>query len=325
MIYYLISPSYINVVTFASILFAFAVTCLAIYMGKNILPRDGGRAYAINGSKSVGKPRGAGIIFILVFTITCMLFVNLTSEIIIYLILVLAAMLSGYLDDASSSPWGELKKGIIDFIIAVMAAVTYLHYNPNTFDIALFKLTVTLNPVIYGILIVILIWASINVTNCSDGVDGLCGTLSAITLTSAFLLFRIFDIESSFRHVILIMVVCILGYLWFNASPSRLLMGDAGSRAIGIFIAFSFLKLHCPLLFIPLAIILIIDGGLGLIKVSFIRFLQSYAEYTNTYPRPYEKKQGLVRCPGSIQICYHPDSCRCCHYICGYVVLFADS
>ena len=273
MIYYLISPSYSTVVRFASILFACGVTCLAIYMGKKILPRDGGRAYAINGSKSVGKPRGAGIIFILVFTITCMLFVNLTSEIIIYLILVLAAMLSGYLDDASSSPWGELKKGIIDFIIAVMAAVTYLHYNPNTFDIALFKLTVTLNPVIYGILIVILIWASINVTNCSDGVDGLCGTLSAITLTSAFLLFRIFDIESSFRHVILIMVVCILGYRWFNASPSRLLMGDAGSRAIGIFIAFSFLKLHCPLLFIPLAIILIIDGGLGLIKVSFIRFL----------------------------------------------------
>ncbi len=273
MIYYLISPNYINVVTFVSILFAFALTCFAIYMGKNILPRDGGRAYAINGSKSVGKPRGAGIIFILVFTITCMIFVNLTSEIIIYLILVLAAMLSGYLDDASSSPWGELKKGIIDFIIAVRPAITYLHYNPGTFDIALFKLTVTLNPVIYGILIVILIWVSINVTNCSDGVDGLCGTLSAITLTSVFLLFRIFDIESSFRHVILIMVVCILGYLWFNASPSKLLMGDAGSRAIGIFIAFSFLKLHCPLLFIPLAIILIVDGGLGLIKVSFIRFL----------------------------------------------------
>ena len=93
MIYYLISPNYINVVTFASIIFAFAITCLAIYMGKNILPRDGGRAYAINGSKSVGKPRGAGIIFILVFTITCMIFVNLSSEIIIYLILVLAAML----------------------------------------------------------------------------------------------------------------------------------------------------------------------------------------------------------------------------------------
>ena len=273
MIYYLISPNYINVVTFASIIFAFAITCLAIYMGKNILPRDGGRAYAINGSKSVGKPRGAGIIFILVFTITCMIFVNLSSEIIIYLILVLAAMLSGYLDDASSSPWGELKKGIIDFVIAVMAAVTYLHYNPNTFDISLFKLTVTLNPIIYGVLIVILIWVSINVTNCSDGVDGLCGTLSVVTLASVYILFKSFNIESAYRHTVLIMVVCILGYLWFNASPSKLLMGDAGSRAIGIFIAFAFLKLHSPLLYIPLAIVLIIDGGLGLIKVSFMRFL----------------------------------------------------
>ena len=198
MIYYLISPNYINVVTFASIIFAFAITCLAIYMGKNILPRDGGRAYAINGSKSVGKPRGAGIIFILVFTITCMIFVNLSSEIIIYLILVLAAMLSGYLDDASSSPWGELKKGIIDFVIAVMAAVTYLHYNPNTFDISLFKLTVTLNPIIYGVLIVILIWVSINVTNCSDGVDGLCGTLSVVTLASVYILFKSFNIELTY-------------------------------------------------------------------------------------------------------------------------------
>ena len=69
--------------------------------------------------------------------------------------------------------------------------------------------------------------------------------------------------------------------------PSKLLMGDAGARAIGICIALSFLKLHYPLLFIPLAIILIADGGLGLIKVSFIRFLHInitfYAEYKNTY------------------------------------------
>ena len=168
---------------------------------------------------------------------------------------------------------GNLKKGLIDFAIAIMSAVTYLHYNPNTFDIALFNVTVTLNPVIYGILIVILIWVSINVTNCSDGVDGLCGTLSVVTLSTAYILFRIFNIEPYFSHTILLMIVCILGYLWFNASPSRLLMGDAGSRAIGVFIAFAFLKLHHPLLYIPVAIIIILDGGLGLIKVSFKRFL----------------------------------------------------
>ena len=258
---------------FVSILFAFAFTIAAIALGKNLLPRDAGRAYAINGSKSVGKPRGAGMIFILTFTVTCALFVNLSAELIIYLILVLAAMLSGYLDDSASSPWGNLKKGLIDLAISVMAAVTYLHYNRGTFDLAFFGKTVTLNPIIYAILIIILIWVSINVTNCSDGVDGLCGTLSVVTLASVYVLFKSFNIESAYRHTVLIMIVCILGYLWFNASPSKLLMGDAGSRAIGIFIAFTFLKLHAPLLYIPMALVIILDGGLGLIKVSFMRFL----------------------------------------------------
>ena len=270
MIYYIINESFTNIIAFVSILFAFAFTIAAIALGKNLLPRDAGRAYAINGSKSVGKPRGAGMIFILTFTVTCALFVNLSAELIIYLILVLAAMLSGYLDDSASSPWGNLKKGLIDL---AMAAVTYLHYNPNTFDLAFFGKTVTLNPIIYAILIIILIWVSINVTNCSDGVDGLCGTLSVVTLASVYVLFKSFNIESAYRHTVLIMIVCILGYLWFNASPSKLLMGDAGSRAIGIFIAFTFLKLHAPLLYIPMALVIILDGGLGLIKVSFMRFL----------------------------------------------------
>ena len=253
MIYYIVNESFTNIMAFVSILFAFAFTIAAIALGKNLLPRDAGRAYAINGSKSVGKPRGAGMIFILTFTITCALFVNLSAELIIYLILVLAAMLSGYLDDSASSPWGNLKKGLI--------------------DLAFFGKTVTLNPIIYAILIIILIWVSINVTNCSDGVDGLCGTLSVVTLASVYVLFKSFNIESAYRHTVLIMIVCILGYLWFNASPSKLLMGDAGSRAIGIFIAFTFLKLHAPLLYIPMALVIILDGGLGLIKVSFMRFL----------------------------------------------------
>lgn len=273
MIYYLINSDCVKEITFLSVIFAFILTCVAISLGKNILPRDAGRAFAINGSKSVGKPRGAGIIFVLTFTVTCLLFIKPEPELLIYIALTVAAMLSGYLDDSSKAPWGELKKGLIDFAIAVIAAITYLHYNPNTFNLAFAGITVTLNPVIYGILIVILIWVSINVTNCSDGVDGLCGTLSIITLSTAYILCCMFDTAPVFRHSVLIFVVCILGYLWFNASPSRLLMGDAGSRAIGVFIAFTFLKLNAPLLYIPVAIMLILDGGLGLIKVSFMRFL----------------------------------------------------
>lgn len=261
-------------ITFLSVVLAFAFTCIAISLGKNALPRDAGRAFAINGSKSVGKPRGAGIIFILTFVLTCVLFIPLNNELVIYLILTLAAMLSGYLDDSASSPWGELKKGIIDFIIALTTAITYLNYNPNTIEIAFFKTTVVLPPVVFGFLIIVLVWVSINVTNCSDGVDGLSGTLSTITLATVYILFSIFNMDSYFAHAILIMIVCILGYLWFNASPSKLLMGDAGSRAIGVFIAFAILKSGRPLLYIPVALLLIIDGGLGLLKVSLMRFLK---------------------------------------------------
>lgn len=274
MIYYILDTSYMKEITFLSVILAFAFTCIAISLGKNSLPRDAGRAYAINGSKSVGKPRGAGIIFILTFILTCALFIPLNKELLIYFILTLAAMISGYLDDSSSSPWGELKKGLIDFVIAIMSAITYLNYNPNTIEIAFLDKQVIIPPILFGILIIILVWVSINVTNCSDGVDGLSGTLSAVTLFTIYVLFSIYDMDPFFRHSILILVVCILGYLWFNASPSKLMMGDAGSRAIGLFIAFSMLKLGRPFLYIPVAFMLILDGGLGLIKVSLMRFLK---------------------------------------------------
>lgn len=273
MIYYFVGSLYLKELTFISVLFAFALTILAIHFGEKTLPRDAGRAFAINGTKSVGKPRGAGIIFILTFILSSVLFIPVNAETMIYLILVLAAMLSGYFDDSAKTPWGELKKGLIDLAIAIMSAITFLHYNPNTIELSFWDMTVTIHPILYGILIVILVWASINVTNCSDGVDGLCGTLSAITLSTCYILYKIYDVEPYFRHIVLLMIVSILGYLWFNASPSKLLMGDAGSRAIGLFIAFAFLKLYHPLLYIPVTLMLIIDGGLGLFKVACMRFL----------------------------------------------------
>lgn len=274
MLYNIFFPDYIKEFTFVSIIFSFALSCLAISLGKEVLPKDGGRAFAVNGKLSAGKPRGAGIIFILTFILSTVLFVPVNAELMIYLILTLAAMLSGFFDDSAATPWGELKKGLIDFVIALMVAVTYLNFNPNTIIIPFMSERVALNPILFGFLICVLVWASINVTNCTDGVDGLCGTLSCITLATIYGLFSCYDIEPYLRHTILILIVAILGYLWFNASPSKLLMGDAGSRAIGLFIAIAILKTGNPLFYIPAAIVIIIDGGLGLLKVSLIRFLK---------------------------------------------------
>ena len=238
MIIKLLGNSYISEITFIGILVAFIATCVITNLCKNILPRDQGRAFAVNGQKSEGKPRGAGIIFVLVFALCTILFVPYSNEILIYVILITASMLSGYLDDRSDSPWGEYKKALIDLILAIICAITYINYNGTHIQFFFSDAGVTVPPVLFGILAVVLIWMSINVTNCSDGVDGLCGTLSIISMLTIYGICQIkgaaspVGIDSTIKHMILLFAVCLLGYLWFNASPSRLLMGDAGSRAI---------------------------------------------------------------------------------------------
>ncbi len=117
-------------------------------------------------------------------------------------------------------------------------------------------------------------WTSINVTNCADGVDGLSGTLALVTLGTIYMVGHILGKGGDFSYLTLIFMACILGYLWFNATPSLLMMGDAGSRAMGLFIAIAVLKTESPIVYIPAAIVLIADGGLGLVKVALLRFLK---------------------------------------------------
>lgn len=263
-----------SAMAFFGILFSFAATVIATAILAPYLPKDGGREYAHDGKLSQGKPRGAGIIFVLAFVAATLLFVPLQAEIIIYLILIVICMMTGYLDDAAKSPWGEYKKGFLDLCVAIMVAVTYLKYNGADVDLALFGVTLTLPAWLFALLTVVLVWTSVNVTNCADGVDGLSGTLVIITTLSIYGIDLLREREESFALLNLLFGVAILGYLWFNATPSKLMMGDAGSRAMGLFISIAILKTGAPVLYVPVALVLILDGGLGLIKVSLIRFLK---------------------------------------------------
>ncbi|MDO5292968.1 MAG: phospho-N-acetylmuramoyl-pentapeptide-transferase [bacterium] len=258
----------------SGLLAAFFATCLLLHFFADKLPHDLGRDFAFNGKQSAGKPRGAGFIFILVFTAATIVFGKLGTETIIYLIMVVAAMLTGFLDDCSRSPWGEYKKGFLDLVIAIMTAVTFLNFNSNIVTIATLHTTITIPPILFIILAVVLIWVSINVTNCSDGVDGLSGSLTIVTLLTIYIIDQIQGRDIHFSYLILLFVICILGYLWYNATPSKMMMGDAGSRAMGLFIAIAVLKTMSPFLYIPVALVLILDGGLGLVKVSLLRFLK---------------------------------------------------
>ena len=274
MIHTLIPEGYASLAAFVGILFAFLATITAISRLGAYLPKDVGRDFAVDGKLSPGKPRGAGIIFVLVFVAASAIFVPFSTENAIYLVLVVVCMMTGFLDDASKSPWGEYKKGFLDLCVAALVAITFLHYNSSVVELAMFGVKFVMPPVVFALLAVVLVWTSVNVTNCSDGVDGLSGTLSIITLMTIYIIDQVKALAGDFSFLILLFSVCILGYLWYNATPSRLMMGDAGSRAMGLFISIAILKTGCPFLFIPVALVLILDGGLGLLKVALKRFLK---------------------------------------------------
>lgn len=274
MLHYLLSDTYDALLALAGILFAFGATIFATHKLQGFLPKDAGREYAHDGKLSAGKPRGAGIIFVLCFAAAVLLFVPLSAETVIYLALMVICMMTGFLDDASKMPWGEYKKGFLDLCVAALVAATFLKYNPNTVELALFHVQLTVPPALFAVLIVILVWTSVNVTNCADGVDGLSGTLTIISLMAIYGVDRILERGGDSPFLILLFAVCILGYLWYNATPSKLMMGDAGSRSMGLFISIAILKTGCPALYVPIAMVLLLDGGLGLVKVALLRFLK---------------------------------------------------
>lgn len=271
----LIPEQFTNIYYGILVLVSFFITFCGIKLFRGLLPRDKGREYAVNGKLSEGKPRGAGIILVIAFVISSVLFVPLNTELIIYLALIFIEMVSGYLDDGSKVPWGEFKKGFIDLIVAAGISVTYYAYNGSVINFAMLGIkNVKIPAALFIILGIILVWAAINVTNCSDGVDGLCGSISVVSLLTAFVMLFLFGKGQEFRPMLLIMIITVLTYLWFNAYPSKLLMGDAGSRALGVILAISFLQTDSPFTFIFAAFMLILDGGLGLIKLSGIRYLK---------------------------------------------------
>lgn len=261
-----------TLVLLVPMLCSFLIAFFSLKFFKRILPKDQGRAFAVNGALSEGKPRGAGIIFVTSFTLCTALFYPLDIENIIYLVLVYAAMLSGYFDDAAETPWGNLKKGLIDLVISLGIAFTYYFYNGSQVKLYITDSTFTIPAPLFIILAGVLVWTAINVTNCTDGVDGLCGSLVMTVLLP--LAFMVTKSGAADMLLPMIMFVTLAAYLWFNCSPSQMLMGDAGSRALGVFLAVMFLKTAAPFAFIPMAIVIILDGGPGLLKLSFRRFLK---------------------------------------------------
>lgn len=87
-----------------------------------------------------------------------------------------------------------------------------------------------------GVLVIILFWlvviATANAVNITDGLDGLAGGL-LVSSFGAYALICIVEGQYALAGFCLAVVGALLSYTWFNIYPARFFMGDVGSFALG--------------------------------------------------------------------------------------------
>jgi len=253
------------------------------------LPRDGGRAHAIAAGDSVGKPVGAGVIFTVVYAVTCVLVIPFDARVLELLGCVLLAMTEGFLDDRTPGGWSEYRIGLADLVISILGAAALTQARPVSMWLPLVSITVVVPAWIALPAATALIWLTINATNCTDGVDGLSGSLAALALFYVGLILygivghpvmaaylRVPHLPQAVPLAMMCfpMVGCLGGYLWHNAHPSAVLMGDAGSRPLGFLLGTLVLGTGNPVLLVAVAGVVIVNGATGLLKVFLLRFFR---------------------------------------------------
>lgn len=102
----------------------------------------------------------------------------------------------------------------------------------NTLQLPLFPSAIDISPVIFIPIMMFIIIGMSNAINLTDGMDGLAGIITASAFAAygviAFLQEQVFLVQLCF-----IIVGACFAFLWFNAHPAQLFMGDVGSLALG--------------------------------------------------------------------------------------------
>lgn len=281
--------------------FGAAFCCVATFFAlprlRRLLPTDQGRAFAVDADDSIGKPVAAGSIFIPIYVISVLLVTPLSWPIWLTLGCVLALSGVGYFDDRYS--FSETTLGLTDLVFAILGAIAVCQFEDFTIWLPLIKESISVPAPLFIIGGSGVIWLSINATNCTDGVDGLAGSLSALALVflggllygvlgheviSAYLLVPHYSDGARWSILAFIMVGSLAAYLWFNSYPSQMLMGDAGSRPIGFLIGVLVLATGNPFLLVVIAGVLLANGATGLLKVGLLRAFNIRIFHNVRYP-----------------------------------------
>ncbi|QHW30379.1 phospho-N-acetylmuramoyl-pentapeptide-transferase [Paenibacillus rhizovicinus] len=188
--------------------------------------------------KKTGTPTMGGIIILLAVLLAFLKFSDKTNEFWVLLIACLGFGLVGFLDDyikiafkrslgltASQKLFGQLL-----FSVIICVLLHHMHHS-TTIGIPGTSTEIDFGWFYYPF-IVIMLFATSNAVNFTDGVDGLLGGTGAVAFT-AFTILALHASEHESAVFSATMIGALLGFLVFNAHPAKVFMGDSGSLGIG--------------------------------------------------------------------------------------------
>ena len=168
------------------------------------------------------------------------------------------AKFGGQLAIASLFAWGASMAGVVTEVSFV---------RPLGIDLGAF----------FVIWVLLMLTGAANGVNLADGMDGLAGGSSALVVASytviAFWQFRNPDIYEAVDPLELAIVSAamfgaILGFLWWNAPPAKIIMGDVGSQGIGGLLAALALLSNTNLLLVVLGAIFVAETLSVILQVA---------------------------------------------------------
>lgn len=204
----------------------------------------------IRHQKKKGTPTLGGLIFIIPVIIALILLlvresITLNHNLVILIFVFLSYAFIGFLDDylklkrktkSGNEGLKSWQKFILQILVAVIFFFIYRSYGgTGDVEFSFFGLKLKMGW-FYGFFILLVLVATTNAVNITDGLDGLASGLSVFSFSAFGLIAWNTTWLVGYQEIAIfcfLLVGALGGFLLFNSHPARVFMGDTGSLALG--------------------------------------------------------------------------------------------
>lgn len=124
--------------------------------------------------------------------------------------------------------------------------------------------------IIFWALSVVIVYGCVNSANLTDGIDGLCSSVTAVIAVSFIAMSYILSFAGlGILAAALLGGMC--GFLCWNHNPAKVFMGDTGSLFIGGVVAGLGFAIKCPILLLPICIVFVCETMSDIIQIGYFK------------------------------------------------------